>query len=1011
GGAVTAAGAEERVAGEPVAEAAGEEVTGTTTKQPRVAEEEAGKPVEVAAAAVPGAEEVREKILAIVAEKTGYPPEMLELDLDLEADLGIDTVKQAEMFSEVRAAFGIPKQDDLKLSDYPTLGHIIEFALGKIGESDRTGGGSADAGEQEISASDVAEEVVNEPLDSIPAASEQVRYLAPVLVGRPRARECLPTGVELGGRSIVVGREDDYSRRLLERLRQRGGDPVFVDASGTPDEVADRVGRLARQTRPRGVWLLTAIDEAAAPGASDEQAWQRAVERRAKLPFRVAKAVDGLLGDNAFFIAAVKVGGQLGLRPGGRVVDPVAGATCGLVKSLAKEWSDVLCKVIDLPVDADPEYCAATLLEEAERDGGVVEVTRLGIRRWGVGLTQLQPLPPEQAQAGSGGLDRPDPVVLITGGAGDITGRIARDLAENLKGSYYLADLMPEPAADDPDIKLLAEDRTALQRTILTRLRASNEKVTPVMVEHELNLVERRAAALRNLQALRECGAQASQVQLDVTDPAAVERVIGEIVSRHGRLDYILHAAGLERSQSLGRKRPETFDLVFDVKVQGLHALLRATRNVDLRGLMLFGSVAGRFGNAGQTDYAAANDLFSKCAAYLRAARPGLQAFVLAYSGWDGAGMATRGSIPQQLAAAGINLIPLEEGASSVRRALASGIRGEVVVARSLGVLHQGLCAPGVDLAVLEQRLQQNPERFPLLGRPLDWTLVDGLRLEVEFDPHREKFLDDHRIDGVAVLPGVMAVETFAEAALLMRPDLEVVAIEDLVFEAPLKFYRDETRRALVRMVPGFDESGRVIVATMETERQLHGGVSQRTRHYRARIRLDGDRPRAQRPHQQQPGQDIGREDIYRLYFHGPSFQVLDGAGMAADDGELYGWMKPGTEQPLMSRHGATCSNPMYTELAFQAAGLLEARNHQRLGLPAGVRRLVIHRDGQAGGNGGRVAARVLPLGENGSTSYRVAVVDDQGRVLVELDGYRTARLPGELPEEIQRALGGKVEK
>ena len=45
---------------------------------------------------------IKEKVLDIVAEKTGYPAEMLDLDLDLEADLGVDTVKQAEMFAAVR---------------------------------------------------------------------------------------------------------------------------------------------------------------------------------------------------------------------------------------------------------------------------------------------------------------------------------------------------------------------------------------------------------------------------------------------------------------------------------------------------------------------------------------------------------------------------------------------------------------------------------------------------------------------------------------------------------------------------------------------------------------------------------------------------------------------------------------------------------------------------------------------------------------------------------------------
>ena len=65
--------------------------------------------------------EVQARVLAMVAEQTGYPPELLDLDLDLEADLGIDTVKQAELFATIREAYGIERDDSLKLRDYPTL--------------------------------------------------------------------------------------------------------------------------------------------------------------------------------------------------------------------------------------------------------------------------------------------------------------------------------------------------------------------------------------------------------------------------------------------------------------------------------------------------------------------------------------------------------------------------------------------------------------------------------------------------------------------------------------------------------------------------------------------------------------------------------------------------------------------------------------------------------------------------------------------------------------------------
>ncbi len=72
---------------------------------------------------------VTSQVLGIVAAKTGYPPDMLDMDLDLEADLGVDTVKQAETFAAVREAFSIPRVENLKLRDFPTLRHVVGFVF------------------------------------------------------------------------------------------------------------------------------------------------------------------------------------------------------------------------------------------------------------------------------------------------------------------------------------------------------------------------------------------------------------------------------------------------------------------------------------------------------------------------------------------------------------------------------------------------------------------------------------------------------------------------------------------------------------------------------------------------------------------------------------------------------------------------------------------------------------------------------------------------------------------
>ena len=91
----------------------------------------------------PPGEDLAVRVVALVAEQTGYPPEMLDLDLDLEADLGIDTVKQAELFAQVRETYGIARDDSLKLRDYPTLNHVIGFVRDRTAATtgaDRAGG-------------------------------------------------------------------------------------------------------------------------------------------------------------------------------------------------------------------------------------------------------------------------------------------------------------------------------------------------------------------------------------------------------------------------------------------------------------------------------------------------------------------------------------------------------------------------------------------------------------------------------------------------------------------------------------------------------------------------------------------------------------------------------------------------------------------------------------------------------------------------------------------------------
>jgi hypothetical protein len=215
---------------------------------------------------------------------------------------------------------------------------------------------------------------------------------------------------------------------------------------------------------------------------------------------------------------------------------------------------------------------------------------------------------------------------------------------------------------------------------------------------------------------------------------------------------------------------------------------MRAAYDLPIGATVVFSSVAGRFGNQGQTDYSSANDLMCKITSGFRRSRPDTRGIALDWTAWGGIGMATRGSIPKIMEAAGVQMLPPEAGVAWIRREVRSWpFRGEVVVAGRLGMMaleyHEtgGLDVGSVDVT----------QAGPMIGEVVKLGVHDGLEVRTTLDPKEQPFLYDHRNEGTVLLPGVMGIEGFAEAAKLLVPDRHVAAVENLAFTAPLKFYRD----------------------------------------------------------------------------------------------------------------------------------------------------------------------------------------------------------------------------
>ena len=493
---------------------------------------------------------------------------------------------------------------------------------------------------------------------------------------------------------------------------------------------------------------------------------------------------------------------------------------------------------------------------------------------------------------------------------------------------------------------------------------------------------------------------------INLLDNKAVAKVMEEVRTKHGRIDVLVHAGGLEISHFLSDKKPEEFDLVFDVKSEGWFNILSSIGDMPLKNAVVFSSIAGRFGNGGQTDYSAANDLLCKSISSFRNSRPKTRGIAIDWTAWGSIGMATRGSIPTIMKQAGIEMLPPEAGIPIVRRELLnSGEGSEVIVGQNLGLMLKEFDETG-GLNV-DQISKSIKSAGVMVGKITGMGLYSGLTVETELDPKKQPFLYDHQIDNTPVLPGVMGIEAMAEAAKVLFPDLYIDAIEEVNFSSPFKFYRNEPRVVITRVQ--FIPDGKNILAQCQLigTRKLHGqSESQETIHFTSNIRLTSGKPKEMSG--KTPGVTKGRKlttgEIYELYFHGPAYRVVDASWRSGKT--VIGLMTKNLPANHHPEKLSTVVSPRLIELCFQTAGIWEMGMNKKMGLPYHIDSVRVFKNGDDKKTG-RLFAVLTPM-KNGA--FDANVVDETGTFYLQLEGYSTMEVPEPLDQEKLKPLKAVLE-
>ncbi len=598
----------------------------------------------------PSHENVTELLIRLVAERTGYAAETFDLDQDLEAELGIDSIKRVEILGGLES----------KLSD--AMARPIRAQMDRL---------------MQLKTLRAIVQAVSEATGSASRAPE-LAPSCPRFVVRETPAELPDRGALPAGRYVITEDSMGVAGHLVQALRHRGVEASVIprDALGSMELLRLQMERsLSAGTPVRCVIHLAGLVPQLSGVSLDE--WRRESQLETKSLFEIVKLWADTFqpGDTTpcLAVAATLLGGSWARRstPPCSGLAVAAGAH-GILRTLAQEHPNVAAKVIDLDPSLPGEGLARVIVAELSSADSETEVGYPEGRRvvFQVERQDVMPGSPRPWKPSAGW------VVLVTGGARGITGHCARRLAAPGVRMIVVGNT---PLTDDPQEDISAAARTELRERLVAenganghrpRLSEIEDAVRKILQNRERNLV---------LREMRGRGAEVEYHCADVASEAAFGSVIASAYERFGRIDAVLHGAGIIEDQLLRMKSRASFDRVFDTKADSAYLLLRHLRPEGLRWVALFSSITARLGNRGQADYAAANEVVNRLAWQMAAAWPDTRVSAIDWGPWTGAGMASEG-VQRLLVNRGFQLIDIEAGWRFLANELEFGDRTEVEV-------------------------------------------------------------------------------------------------------------------------------------------------------------------------------------------------------------------------------------------------------------------------------------------------------------------------------------------
>lgn len=706
-------------------------------------------------------ETIKAETLQVFSEVTKYPEDMLDLDMEMEADLGIDTVKQATILSILGEKYMVPQDDSMQLSQLPTIGHIVDLFYERAQE----GGGIPEI--MEVEEADVVEDAPETMDVSVPGESSltrQVLVLAEEKLGDVnfslKDTSVLLIGDHVPDKAIEKALEKKGARTTVFALNEKL-EKDFAKLNGEFDLIIDssHVGQTVLFDELEIDAAKVLLSQSSEQRFAFYKLWQEAKKHPAQI------------------ICLTAIDGSMGVATAGKISDPSYGALAGFYKSLRKEWNDTTVRIIDLDPAQSLEKSLNYIIDEIEHDAIGVEVA------WPKGKRHIVKIDEQDIDSKTRIELTKEDTILVTGGGSGIANEVIQELARRYPVNFIIVDIarMPDNIAELAKLDEAGLDQ--LKSDIRDRLKKEHDKVTPVMVNNEFVPIQKAVEVYKNLAALRQ-GRKVEYIAADVRDFDTLKTALDSAKKVTGPITGILHAAGIDKSHMLEQKSHDEFHNVFSIKVNGAVNLMHLTQDEPLKVLVTFASIAGRFGNAAQLDYSAANNFLNVWAKMMK--NRNIHAVSINWSGWKDVGIAWRNDLVREHSAdMGLNLIDVHEGvAACIAEMTQKTGNVEIVYNKGLG----DFIEPGLSTLPIRD--------FPLLDRV---QKRDGhLRAYRVFSTIRDALMDQHRLGTTPILPAVAYSELAAEYFSLHNGIAKQFSIKNITFENAFKLFREEPRELFV---------------------------------------------------------------------------------------------------------------------------------------------------------------------------------------------------------------------